>query len=119
MIGFFARHLPPNGAGHSIPVIDATTSELAFAYAAGKSGARNQTQSAAEACAKHRKEFEERREYRNWLERNKGTDRITGSSSSDFRAISPVQRCCVGRAWVTWKIVARYEVEPWLATNAI
>jgi hypothetical protein len=41
----------------NISVIDPHTSQVLFAYSVGKSGSNHQTQSAAEACAKHLKEF--------------------------------------------------------------
>jgi hypothetical protein len=41
-------------------VIDAHSSQIVFAYAVGKAGSTNQVQSAAEACAKHLKEFIEK-----------------------------------------------------------
>jgi hypothetical protein len=41
----------------SISLADAHTSQIMFAYAVGKAGTNNQIQSAAEACAKHLKEF--------------------------------------------------------------
>jgi hypothetical protein len=44
----------------SISVIDAHSSQIVFAYAVGKAGNTNQIQSAAEACAKHLKEFIEK-----------------------------------------------------------
>jgi hypothetical protein len=44
----------------SIAVIDAHSSQIVFAYAVGKAGSTNQIQSAAEACAKHLKEFIEK-----------------------------------------------------------
>jgi len=46
----------------SISVIDAHSSQIVFAYAVGKAGTTNQIQSAAEACAKHMKEFIEKSE---------------------------------------------------------
>jgi hypothetical protein len=52
-----------HGAGStsaSISVIDAHSSQIVFAYAVGKAGNTNQIQSAAEACAKHLKEFIEK-----------------------------------------------------------
>jgi hypothetical protein len=44
----------------SISVIDAHSSQIVFAYAVGKAGNTNQIQSAAEASAKHLKEFIEK-----------------------------------------------------------
>ena len=41
----------------SISVADVHSSQIVFAYAVGKGGNTNQLQSAAEACAKHLKEF--------------------------------------------------------------
>jgi hypothetical protein len=46
----------------SISVIDGRTSQIVFAYSVGKDRATNQIQSAAEACAKHLKEFIEKSE---------------------------------------------------------
>jgi hypothetical protein len=46
----------------SISVIDNHSSQVAFAYAVGKSRDTNQLQSTAEACAKHLKEFIEKAE---------------------------------------------------------
>ncbi len=51
------------GMGHtdaSISIIDAHTSQVVFAYSAAK-GARHQMQSTAEACAKHLKEYIEKK----------------------------------------------------------
>ena len=45
-----------------ISVIDRTSSQLVFAYSVGKDRNTNQVQSAAEACAKHLKEFIEKSE---------------------------------------------------------
>ena len=44
----------------SISVIDVQSSQISFAYSVGKSRDTNQVQSAAEACAKHLKEFIEK-----------------------------------------------------------
>ena len=44
----------------SISVIDVESSQVAFAYSVGKGRDTNQTQSAAEACAKHLKDFIEK-----------------------------------------------------------
>lgn len=44
----------------SITVIDTHSSQIVFAYAVGKAGNTNQIQSAAEASAKHLKEFIEK-----------------------------------------------------------
>jgi hypothetical protein len=44
----------------SISVIDARSSQMVFAYSVGKHGTSHQTQSTAEACAKHLKEFIEK-----------------------------------------------------------
>jgi hypothetical protein len=41
----------------SISIVDAKSSQIVFAYSVGKSRNTNQEQSAAEACAKHLKEF--------------------------------------------------------------
>jgi hypothetical protein len=46
----------------SISVIDNRSSAIVFAYSVGKSRDTNQLQSAAEACAKHLKEFIEKSE---------------------------------------------------------
>lgn len=46
----------------SISVIDSSSSQIVFAYSVGKAGTTNQVQSAAEACAKHLKEFIEKSE---------------------------------------------------------
>jgi len=46
----------------SISIIDAHSSQIVLAYAVGKAGNTNQIQSAAEACAKHLKEFIEKPE---------------------------------------------------------
>ncbi len=46
----------------SISVIDSHSSQIVFAYSVGKSANTNQLQSAAEACAKHLKEFIEKSE---------------------------------------------------------
>lgn len=46
----------------SVSVIDAGSSQIIFAYSVGKAGNTNQVQSAAEACAKHLKEFIEKSE---------------------------------------------------------
>jgi hypothetical protein len=56
-----------NGVSHgstsaSISVVDAHSSQIVFAYAVGKAGNTNQIQSAAEASAKHLKEFIEKSE---------------------------------------------------------
>jgi hypothetical protein len=45
----------------SISVIDNRSSQITFAYAVGKSRDTNQLQSTAEACAKHLKEFIEKK----------------------------------------------------------
>lgn len=45
----------------SISVIDNRSSQITFAYAVGKSRNTNQLQSTAEACAKHLKEFIEKK----------------------------------------------------------
>ncbi|MGA1983313.1 MAG: hypothetical protein ABSG84_12710 [Acidobacteriaceae bacterium] len=53
------------GAGStsaSISIIDAHSSQIVFAYSVGKAGSTNQIQSAAEACAKHLKDFIEKSE---------------------------------------------------------
>lgn len=44
----------------SISVVDVHSSQIVFAYAVGKAGSTNQIQSAAEASAKHLKEFIEK-----------------------------------------------------------
>lgn len=44
----------------NISVIDSHSSQVIFAYSVGKGGTTHQAQSAAEACAKHLKEFIER-----------------------------------------------------------
>ena len=44
----------------SISVIDAKSSQVVFAYSVDKHGTTHQSQSAAEACAKHLKEFIEK-----------------------------------------------------------
>lgn len=44
----------------SISVIDSRSSQIVFAYSVGKSANTNQLQSAAEACAKHLREFIEK-----------------------------------------------------------
>lgn len=44
----------------SISVVDSHSSQIVFAYSVGKSANTNQLQSAAEACAKHLKEFIEK-----------------------------------------------------------
>jgi hypothetical protein len=41
--------------------MDAHSSQIVFAYAVGKAGSTNQVQSAAEACAKHLREFIEKK----------------------------------------------------------
>lgn len=46
----------------SISVIDAKSSQVVFAYSVDKHGTTHQSQSAAEACAKHLKEFIEKSE---------------------------------------------------------
>jgi len=46
----------------SISVVDAHSSQIVFAYAVGKAGNTNQIQSAAEASAKHLREFIEKSE---------------------------------------------------------
>ncbi|MFT4112187.1 hypothetical protein [Silvibacterium sp.] len=46
----------------SISVIDRVSTQVVFAYSVGKSRNTNQEQSAAEACAKHLKEFIEKAE---------------------------------------------------------
>ena len=46
----------------SISVIDAESSQVVFAYSVGKGRDTNQTQSTAEACAKHLREFIEKSE---------------------------------------------------------
>jgi hypothetical protein len=46
----------------SISVIDPRTSQIVFAYSVDKHGTTHQSQSAAEACAKHLKEFIEKAE---------------------------------------------------------
>lgn len=45
----------------SISVIDPQSSVIVFSYSVGKSGSNHQLQSAAEACAKHLKEFIEKK----------------------------------------------------------
>jgi hypothetical protein len=55
-----ARSAARGATGASISVIDAASSQIVFAYSVGKSGNTNQVQSAAEACAKHLKEFIEK-----------------------------------------------------------
>jgi hypothetical protein len=45
----------------SLSVVDAHSSQIVFAYSVGKAGNTNQIQSAAEASAKHLKEFIERK----------------------------------------------------------
>ena len=55
------QYVNPGSTSASISVIDAHSSQIVFAYAVGKAGSRgNQIQSAAEACAKHLKEFIEK-----------------------------------------------------------
>jgi hypothetical protein len=44
----------------SISMIDVHSSQIVFAYSVGKAGNTNQTQSTAEACAKHLKAFIEK-----------------------------------------------------------
>jgi hypothetical protein len=44
----------------SISVIEAKSSQVVFAYSVDKHGTTHQSQSAAEACAKHLKEFMEK-----------------------------------------------------------
>ena len=55
-----ARQAARGSTSASISVIDAHSSQIVFAYAVGKAGSTNQIQSAAEACAKHLKEFIEK-----------------------------------------------------------
>jgi hypothetical protein len=55
-----ARRAARGATSASICVIDAHSSQIVFAYAVGKAGSTNQVQSAAEACAKHLKEFIEK-----------------------------------------------------------
>ncbi len=45
----------------NISVIDVHSSQVVFAYSVGKAGTTHQEQSAAEACAKHLKEFIEKK----------------------------------------------------------
>jgi len=57
-----AGGFPRSGGGlgstsASISVVDIHSSQVLFAYSVGKSRSENQIQSAAEACAKHLKEF--------------------------------------------------------------
>jgi hypothetical protein len=60
--GFPRAHTPANygSTSASISVVDPRTSQIVFAYSVGKSRDTNQIQSAAEACAKHLKEFIEK-----------------------------------------------------------
>ena len=55
-----ARQAARGSTSASISVIDAHSSQIVFAYAVGKAGSTNQIQSAAEACAKHLKQFIEK-----------------------------------------------------------
>jgi hypothetical protein len=55
-----ARRAARGSTSASIAVIDAQSTQIVFAYAVGKAGSTNQIQSAAEACAKHLKEFIEK-----------------------------------------------------------
>ena len=55
-----ARQAARGSTSASISVIDAQSSRIVFAYAVGKAGSTNQIQSAAEACAKHLREFIEK-----------------------------------------------------------
>jgi hypothetical protein len=55
-----ARRAARGTTSASISVIDAQSSQIVFAYSVGKGRNTNQTQSAAEACAKHLKEFIEK-----------------------------------------------------------
>jgi hypothetical protein len=55
-----ARRIARGSTTFSIAIIDAHSSQIMFAYTVGKNGNTNQIQSAAEACAKHLKEFIEK-----------------------------------------------------------
>jgi hypothetical protein len=57
-----ARQAARGSTSASVSVIDTHSSQIVFAYAVGKAGSTNQIQSAAEACAKHLKEFIEKQE---------------------------------------------------------
>lgn len=52
-----ARRAALGSTSASISVIDAQSAQIVFAYSVGKGGTTHQIQSAAEACAKHLKEF--------------------------------------------------------------
>jgi hypothetical protein len=55
-----ARSAARGATSASISVIDPHSSQVIFAYSVGKAGNTNQVQSAAEACAKHLKDFIEK-----------------------------------------------------------
>jgi hypothetical protein len=55
-----ARRAARGATSASISVIENSSSQIVFAYSVGKTGNTNQIQSAAEACAKHLKQFIEK-----------------------------------------------------------
>jgi hypothetical protein len=60
--GFPVSHRSFGRTDASISVVELESSRVAFAYSVGKSANTNQLQSAAEACAKHLREFIEKQE---------------------------------------------------------
>lgn len=73
----------------SISVIDAHSAQVVFAYAVGKSGNTNQIQSAAEASAKHLKEYIEKAEKRQHLAKYAQTESAANSPVIEPQNLGP------------------------------